>query len=383
MAIAELPALFLHIDVNETILVGDPAAGESFEESLNKVIFKSAFVRRSRIGSLEWHDGSPLDVGGRVQGAAPPPLLCPWDPPFGALPVGRTKLQSFDKTFTADGSPGCIYRPLYDELLKALRWPGDAPADPRLLHEDGVHQLVLPAFFRLLWELGTSGRRHHIIIRTFGSDLPRVVAAVAAYAEGKHPLFPDPPQMHPPKLWSGRYAPGTGAFELLPDGERDDHPRRPRPWAPGGLPEAEALVILQSADMSGVRDDYLHWRNGAYRPETGKPLWLTLNDTASHHIFFDDNIHNDPDDSIVAVRVRGQEGQPFVPLTGEQTRRLHGAFLRKVPTWQPILDLRWFIDQIRVCEEGRQRLLDGGFGSLWSELHDLVRTSGAIEQETR
>ncbi len=37
--------LVLHFDVNETIMVGDPAGGDSFEESLNKIVSKSAIVR--------------------------------------------------------------------------------------------------------------------------------------------------------------------------------------------------------------------------------------------------------------------------------------------------------------------------------------------------
>ena len=38
------PKLVLHFDVNETLMVGDPAGGDSFGESLNKVICKSAFL---------------------------------------------------------------------------------------------------------------------------------------------------------------------------------------------------------------------------------------------------------------------------------------------------------------------------------------------------
>ena len=37
--------LALHFDVNETIMVGDPAGGDTFDDSLNKILAKSAFVR--------------------------------------------------------------------------------------------------------------------------------------------------------------------------------------------------------------------------------------------------------------------------------------------------------------------------------------------------
>ena len=39
------PHLFLHFDINETILIGDPAGGDTVTECLNKIIAKSAFVR--------------------------------------------------------------------------------------------------------------------------------------------------------------------------------------------------------------------------------------------------------------------------------------------------------------------------------------------------
>jgi hypothetical protein len=37
--------LVLHFDVNETIMVGDPAGGDSSEDCLNKMICKSTFVQ--------------------------------------------------------------------------------------------------------------------------------------------------------------------------------------------------------------------------------------------------------------------------------------------------------------------------------------------------
>ena len=42
--------LVLHFDVNETIMVGDPAAGIDFGASLNNIIAKAAFI--SKTGKL-------------------------------------------------------------------------------------------------------------------------------------------------------------------------------------------------------------------------------------------------------------------------------------------------------------------------------------------
>ena len=66
--------------------------------------------------------------------------------------------------------------------------------------------------------------------------------------------------------------------------------------------------------------------------------------------FFDDNIHNDADDSIVAVRVRETKEQKFQPLSGEETIAMQGQHLVRVPTFAPVLNENWFLEQIDACE---------------------------------
>ena len=69
------------MDINETILLGDPAGGDTFDESLNKIIAKVAYVRPvppdaqrgGRWPAWEWHDGSPLDPDLRAADALPHP----------------------------------------------------------------------------------------------------------------------------------------------------------------------------------------------------------------------------------------------------------------------------------------------------------------------
>ena len=68
-----------------------------------------------------------------------------------------------------------------------------------------------------------------------------------------------------------------------------------------------------------------------HSPSSGKPLWITLDDAETQHIFFDDNIHNDPHDSIVAVRARRSKGAQFEALSGEETLGLHGTFPNPSP----------------------------------------------------
>ena len=79
-------------------------------------------------------------------------------------------------------------------------------------------------------------------------------------------------------------------------------------------PDSKVLDFILSKAIIAIRDDYNHWKQMKYIPESGKPLWISLEDDVQH-IFFDDNIHNKAHDSIVAVRKR--TGDTFEPVSGE------------------------------------------------------------------
>ena len=56
------PHLFLHFDVNETLLIGDPAGGDTVHECLNKIIAKSAFVSTAGFSSDDNGDENDNDA---------------------------------------------------------------------------------------------------------------------------------------------------------------------------------------------------------------------------------------------------------------------------------------------------------------------------------
>ena len=157
------PRLCLHFDVNETIMVGDPAGGDNFEDCINKMLAKNAYVRSrrpedsgggGRWDEWVWHDGSPLDP--LVRGSAASPRLLPdgeFDRPEGCMSFYKVSAlkKPFAKGFTDDGSPGSIYVAEAKRLRELLRWPEGVPVDERLCH-DGYH-MFLPAFFCTLFEL--------------------------------------------------------------------------------------------------------------------------------------------------------------------------------------------------------------------------------------
>lgn len=364
----EEPPLCLHFDVNETIMLGDPAGGDSYEDSLNKILAKAAFLRipDGEHGPWRWHDGSPLRVEERDPRAPPPPLLFdafeapPGCVSFYAVPELKA---AFAKTFVSGESPGVIYAAEMERLRAALRWPAGAPRDARLCSDDGFYTF-LPSFFHALLSLRQSGRRFSVVLRTFGSDLPRVVAALDAFSSGKHPLYPglvDPALRIPPQqMWAGRYT-EQGDFALLqdPGGRLGASKRESIAENHDGvvLAEAAALQELQGRGggaaaprMSAVQDDYAWWSAHRCSPSAGKPLWLS---GASEwiHLFFDDNIFKSARRSIVAVRARTAEGCAFRGLSGAATVKLQGSVLRKVTTRSAVLDIDYFVRRIGECEE--------------------------------
>ena len=98
-----------------------------------------------------------------------------------------------------------------------------------------------------------------------------------------------------------------------------------------------------------------------------------------HHILLDDNIHNDPNDGIGAVRVPvpveetdefddddddndndtnnvvDEMVTSYVSLRGKGALEMHGRHLIRVPTLRPLLEDDWFVRRI---EDARWRIFD-------------------------
>lgn len=106
--------LVLHFDVNETIVIEDIAGGDTYEDCLNKILAKNAFVRRSP-SSMLWWDGTDI-IPNRPPISAkegmrehPPPLYPGWNWPLGCEPYYKV-CKSKSKSFTThDGKYGLIF----------------------------------------------------------------------------------------------------------------------------------------------------------------------------------------------------------------------------------------------------------------------------------
>jgi len=91
-------------------------------------------------------------------------------------------------------------------------------------------------------------------------------------------------------------------------------------------------------------------------PIAGKPVWIHAankigngGSSRLHHLFFDDNIHNDANDSIVAVRSR--KCGHWRSLSGQETIEMQSKYVVRVPTVAAILQQDWFLQQIAFSEK--------------------------------
>ena len=165
-AAAALPHLILHFDVNETILMGDPAGGDTYMDCIHKSLAKCAFCKADgplgKNGATAttptvWHDGTPI---GELP-TAPPPLKPEWtfDTPAGVAAFYKQPAlkRKHLKTFCDAGSPGAIYAAERARCRAALGWP-HAPHPALSMEEDGgAVGVLLPAFYQTLDGLRRSG----------------------------------------------------------------------------------------------------------------------------------------------------------------------------------------------------------------------------------
>lgn len=353
-------------------MVGDPVSDVDFEASLNNILAKVAFLNDSKDA---WHDGSPLELSKRMDLATAPPLLTTFEleKVQKCYEVNRRDPIWPPWKFTEEGLPGEIYRKDFEVLKEALQW---RHAPNATFAPDG-HHFLLPAFFHTLAELEKQGRDFSVVIRTFGTDLPEVAKCIQAFARGEHPDFPSASERFDlateDSLWVLRRAERSEVLSPIFLRRYKEYLGKDGLGSDLGAPDSEAfsdevgpdskvLDFILSKAILAIRDDYNHWKQMKYIPESGKPLWISLDDDVQH-IFFDDNIHNKAHDSIVAVRKRS--GDTFEAVSGEVTRQLEGVLLVKAHAVEAIQDREYFLKQIERCEQNFEvKLADGSLRKL-------------------
>jgi hypothetical protein len=179
--------LFIHFDINETILIGDDAGGDTRDDCLNKIIAKSAFVQIPSPSPEEvsiqqhniqysattldlepthWWDGTPIqsdtttststntinnnEQNGSEQDTTTtiyPPLYTGWVWPKNTCPYYRTVLKDKKKPFIMND--GLIYKPLYDKIQQIIDEPKFDSNTTRTEYPIPITNII-PSFFDTL-----------------------------------------------------------------------------------------------------------------------------------------------------------------------------------------------------------------------------------------
>ncbi|KAM4610648.1 uncharacterized protein ACJ7VT_013853 [Polymixia lowei] len=328
--------LVLHIDLNNTILVSDAVTGQGTIAALEYFLTTVTWGQMSKQGKWEWLSDSPS-------------LLPPCE--------GAVNYHSqFGRVPGFTSAAGRRFRGILDEHLDILRWPEGLKGDKELAvkGEDGrLYQWILPSFFQLLKDLVEEGRDFAILFRSFGTDLPRVLSAVSrALTQGAHPLFPDLPDLKlsvnvtPGKIRCSKKGVVLSRAEdrvSSRDGER-------------GLYQYLSSVH----GLGGFQDHFDWWASNTCSILGGKPLWVDPFDQHVQHIFIDDNIRQNDEDTIVRPMV-------FLDPDGTETRtactsELYDISLVQNDLLRAISDPGYFTQRVRICQENYERNLQYNTG---------------------
>ncbi|XP_035513305.1 uncharacterized protein si:dkey-32e6.3 [Morone saxatilis] len=328
--------LVLHVDLNNTILVSDAVTGQGTVAALDYFLTTVTWGKMSKHGQWEWLCDSPSLL---------PPCsdAVSYYSQFGRVPG-----------FTS--AAGRRFRGVLDEHLNLLRWPEGVKGDRELAVKGENGQLyywILPSFFQLLKDLEQEGREFAILFRTFGNDLPRVLRAVyRALNEGAHPLFPDLPDLKlRVNMTAGKIRCSKRGIVLsraedrvtTHDGER-------------GL--YQYLSSVQG--LGGFQDHFDWWASNTFSIRGGKPLWVDPFDQNVQHIFIDDNIRQNDEDTIVHPKVFLDPGSTETRTAC--TSELYDITLVQNDLLRAISDPSYFTQRIHICLENYDRNLQQGAG---------------------
>jgi len=364
------PKLIIHLDVNGTIMPADPIKSKHVRSMLNIHLSKQAFVIEDTDGEIVWWNGSPFHRGEK------PPLL----PQFRytrhirrhyneepehmcdeSVPIedfrNAVREGSGCDDFTDETQPGHVYQQELLNLMDILEWkyPNLDEETTRVFTLPVVDDkrrmsLFVPSFLSLIRYLAIDQERDFVlVIRTFGSDIPRIVPAFNLIAEGKHPLLPHPDCILPPSWVGSLSRRGRYNHRLVV------HP--PQDSSTTSIIEGNAEILsffdsLPSRSVVMINDDYEDWKSHNWNPVFGKPMLIDL-DSECMHFLFDDNVNMNPFDSIAAVWLKDEyNAQKFVPLPLNTTAGLAtiGTVLLQANLFKSITDENAFIDELQRAE---------------------------------
>ena len=331
--------LVLHMDVNNTVLVGDSLTKQfSVESVFNEYMTEAAWGTEDGQGKWTWLNDSPSSK----------------PPSFEALQYYEYAERMFDnqersvfknhvRNFTEE-DVGKKFRPFFDEMREKLvchNPPPDGIVDQVLsTGQDGrKYHRVLPSFLHLVCYLLQEEREFAIIFRTFGGDGHVVLNIMDLFFKGLHPDFPKvPPSTHkcPLNMIPGNIKRSRNGISVtFPNNTVSQDPKEIYNY------------FSECTEMQLFTDDYTWWKLGGYTHLSGKPILVDPKDQSVQHIIFEDNFRAwCPDNSIVDVQVM-KKGS----FHSDDPQNYEDIFIVKSDLYQSIVNDDYFIERVQCCEE--------------------------------
>ncbi|OCT85879.1 uncharacterized protein LOC108714686 [Xenopus laevis] len=320
--------LVLHFDLNNTILVSDASTGQGPRAALNSYLSTVTWGQISETGEWTWLSDS-------VSVTAPCNNAVNYFTQFGR------------NTQFTDSTMGKRFKEIFNCHMQMLEWQGEANTTFTQKEEDGtVYHWILPSFFHLLESLYEQGREFSVILRTFGVDLPLVLPAIHSALMGGHPYFPQLSKV-PLKV------------DLTPGKIRCSAREVVMTWGSDRISTKEKKESIYEyfntiTGIGGIQDHFDWWARNHFSGDGGKPFWIEPNDRDVHHIFIDDNIRLNEDDTIVNCQVFNNP-QHRSKSRKVSTSELYDICLVQNDLLRAIAEKDYFLDCIRVCEENYDR----------------------------
>ena len=391
--------IYLHFDLNRTILMSDSAGGRSMGDTVNYLLAEVCY------GSIKdgvWSAVTPFVPRPGEESSADAGLVTyKWhgDQTFPYLsqataesvPEGFKDISSFNKfqkkerkklqsSFTNDGHEGSSFRPHFNQVMSALELPeecreaakraSDEIGGTGLLAEfwkDGKY-FLLPSFLEFLLFLQSDGggllNNVNIVYRTFGEDIHEVAKELNMFKKGMHPCFPgvqlderlclsDP---HGVFFRNGEGSDGLAlAIGTIDKAPRDCNDavafyaeKNPHIVVAAGFSQCSEMIKQQFSEKRhaiALRDYWDWWSAHGESDTSGKLLLIDQSKAETEfHAFIDDHVESDHA-HIVDVRI-ASDGAVVPPQES-----INEVIFRSEP-FPAITDRNYFIDMfVRVTKK--------------------------------
>ncbi len=347
--------LVLHLDVNDTVFIGDSITKQvTPEAALNEYLVDVAWGKVDETGawtcdSSRLHEKPPDEESLSYYRYA--------QAKYRGKP--RHQFKAHIRRFTEEeiGKP---FRCFYEQMIESLKFPGDLKFTnnvelPSFKDREGVlYHCIVPSFYKLVDYLIESRNHFSIIFRTFGGDGQIALQAASDFLKGR--CVNNPQGTHTNNFC--RAPVQSPKLEVnFSTGEITHSSDQICLKFPGDVVYSNLQDIYtylsQSSGIQLVTDDYEWWKAQDFSSSAAKPLLIDPCDDSVHHIIFDDNFRPwEPEDSIVNVLL-AKEGSFY----SVNPAAFDDICVVKADLYQSICNRNYFIDKIELCERNYSKFL--------------------------